>query len=278
MIRRKMPEGSVTIFMTWDQALASYAIFLGASCGSEGTRRLRMNHAKRFSRLADLPRLINAEMLMNMMNADHLEPESRSSLRASAKKLFGWMLDEGIVDVDPSARLPKITVPSGSPRPAPENVVTTAILAADERTRAMLMLGAYAGLRCCEIARLNHDQIVGDTLRIVGKGGKVRIVPLHPVIATALPTGIGFVFPGNDEGHLSPLWVCKILGKALPKGWSGHTLRHRFATQAYSVDRDILAVQQLLGHSKPETTARYTLITNDALSRAVFAAGPQEAA
>ena len=48
-----------------------------------------------------------------------------------------------------------------------------------------------------------------------------------------------------------------------------HTLRHRFATTAYGVERDLRAVQELLGHSKPETTARYVAVPEGALRTAV---------
>ncbi|HET6299160.1 MAG TPA: site-specific integrase, partial [Kribbella sp.] len=51
--------------------------------------------------------------------------------------------------------------------------------------------------------------------------------------------------------------------------WTGHSLRHRFASAAYAVDRDLRAVQELLGHSKPETTARYVATPDGALRAAV---------
>jgi site-specific recombinase XerD len=52
-------------------------------------------------------------------------------------------------------------------------------------------------------------------------------------------------------------------------GWTAHTLRHRFATVAYAGERDLLAVQVLLGHSKPETTRLYVLIPDASLRAAV---------
>lgn len=58
---------------------------------------------------------------------------------------------------------------------------------------------------------------------------------------------------------------------ALGDGWTTHSLRHRFATQAYRATRDIRAVQQLLGHSSPTTTARYVLVDEDSLAAAVLA-------
>jgi len=67
--------------------------------------------------------------------------------------------------------------------------------------------------------------------------------------------------------------VGRIMSDALggPRsGWTAHTLRHRFATRAYAGDRDILSVQQLLGHSSVATTQRYTAPPDDALRKAVM--------
>ena len=65
-----------------------------------------------------------------------------------------------------------------------------------------------------------------------------------------------------------PIWIRE----------GGQGLRHRFATAAYAVERDLFAVQTLLGHSSPTTTARYTALPPDALHRAVLGAGPSSAA
>lgn len=273
---RATSDGSVLIFMTWAEALSRYIDYLNAAGGSAGTVRLRLHHARRFADLAPCPRLVTSEMLLAVIGTPDLAPESRSSRRASARKLFGWLHDEGIIETNPAAQLPKVRVPQGLPRPAPDGVIAHAVLNADVRTRAMLMLGAYSGLRCCEIAALHRSEISGDVMRITGKGGKVRMVPLHPLVAEMLPTTDGYLFPGQHDGHLSPLWVCKIIGNALPTGWTAHTLRHRFASAAYAAERDLLAVQELLGHASPVTTRRYTAIPNDALRRAVLAAGPVE--
>lgn len=262
----------------WRDVLGRYEMFLNASGISPGTVRLRVHHARRFSDLAACPSHVTSEMLLEVLGRPKLAPESRSSLRSSARKFFGWAHEEGLIDTNPALKLPKVRVPAGMPRPAPEHVVAHAVLNAKPRVAAMLMLAAYAGLRCCEISRLDRSDISGGSIRVIGKGGKVRQVPLHPVVADALPVSEGFLFPGQHDGHLSALWTCELISRALPAGWTAHTLRHRFATAAYSADRDLLAVQQLLGHSKPETTARYTLIPNGALARAVAAAGPTVAA
>ena len=78
--------------------------------------------------------------------------------------------------------------------------------------------------------------------------------------------------PGQTDGHLSADYVGVLMARALPDGLTAHTLRHRFATAAYGATRDLLAVQELLGHSSPETTRNYVQLPADALRRAVEAA------
>ena len=75
--------------------------------------------------------------------------------------------------------------------------------------------------------------------------------------------------PGQIDGHLSPAYVGKRVSRVLGVGWSTHTLRHRFATRCYAGSRDLLSVQKLLGHSKPETTEGYVLVPNEWLRSAM---------
>ena len=135
----------------------------------------------------------------------------------------------------------------------------------------MLQLGRFAGLRRGEIARVQTDDVLDDVLRVVGKGGRVRLVPLHPVLAGQLAgRPDGWLFPSREGGHLTPGAVGRIMSAALPAGWTPHTLRHRAGTDWYAVDRDLLAVQTLLGHDRPQTTQRYVQLPQDALRRAVL--------
>ena len=64
----------------------------------------------------------------------------------------------------------------------------------------------------------------------------------------------------------------KIIAAELAPGYSTHTLRHRCATTAYAATRDLRAVQELLGHAKPETTAGYVRVPDNAMRAAVMAA------
>ena len=203
-------------------------------------------------------------------------PEARKSARSTIRGFYAWAHRRGLMDENPAAYLRPIRVPAGRPRPVPEPLVRQvfANCVNDEQT-LMVMLAAYAGLRVSEIAGLRTDAVTGHGLRVTGKGGKTRIIPVHPTVAAPLAAHIRkqsglWVFPSPvREGHVAYDYVYKRIKAALPPGFTPHQLRHRFATQAYRGSKDLRAVQELLGHSSPATTMRYTLIENDALAAAV---------
>ena len=250
--------------------LDAYLVHLTAAGRAPTTIRLRRFHLERiFAWLGHDPLAATEGELIDYMAANDWAPETRKSWRASIRGFYQWAEETERIEVDPSRRLPKVTVPQGIPHPTPTPIVDAAIDSAPPRTLLMLMLAAYAGLRRAEIARLHAHDVVGNTLVVKGKGGKVRSVPVHPRLAEALAGVRGFIFPGNDHGHLSPDRVGRIMKDALGDGWTAHSLRHRFATRAYAAERDLLTVQQLLGHSSVATTQRYTQVPDDARRRAV---------
>lgn len=81
----------------------------------------------------------------------------------------------------------------------------------------------------------------------------------------------GFFFPGGDHGHLSPAWVGRLVGRALPEGTTMHALRHAFASTGFARTRNLVAVQRALGHSSPSTTLRYILVPDDDVREVVEA-------
>lgn len=125
------------------------------------------------------------------------------------------------------------------------------------------------GARC----KVHTRDVEGDRLRVLGKGGRVRLIPLHPTLLAEISQApAGWLFPGFTDGHLAPHTVSKNLSALLP-GCSAHQLRHRFASLCYAADRDIRAVQELLGHASVSTTQVYTAVPSGALMSAVLAAG-----
>ena len=116
----------------------------------------------------------------------------------------------------------------------------------------MLRLAAEVGMRRSEVAVAHSRDLMEDlverSLIVHGKGGRTRIVPIPASLGRALADlEDGYFFPGNDDGHLSPRYVGKLIRDLLPDQWTMHTLRHRFATRLYAHTRDLLGVQGMLG-------------------------------
>lgn len=257
--------------------LYGWRSWLRASGKPETTVRLRTYQLRRFLECHPHPWMVTTSQLVEWLANPSWSAGTKKSFRSALRSFYGWGVLMGYVSPDPTARLPPVRVPSRPARPAPERAVATGLLAADERVQLMLRLAAFQGLRRGEIARIHSDDVtedlVGWSLRVHGKGAKVRVIPLADDIAGDLrgrPRGWAFPSPGG--GHLTEQHVGKLISRALPDGWTAHTLRHRFATVAYAGTRDLLAVQEMLGHSKPETTRGYVQLPQDALRAAVAAA------
>lgn len=220
-----------------------------------------------------LPESLDGDDLAAFLARPDWAPETRKSARASCCSFYGWMRSTGRIPRDPSTGLPKVRVPRAVPRPVPVTAFADAIRASDPRTRLILQLGRFAGLRRAEVAQLHTRDIGADGwVTVHGKGGNVRRVPLHPVIADQL-RGVsppGWVFPSPSGGHLTPGHVGVLASAALPDGWTLHTCRHRAGTDWYAIGRDIRAVQELLGHASVRTTQTYVQVPDQALVTAVM--------
>lgn len=262
------PEG-------WAEALGAYVTYMRAAGRSPGTIRLHQHYLTRLSRLAADPWQVTRAALMQSLGVPAWKPETRKSCRSVLVTFYAWATDAGWLDHSPAARLPRISVPTRTARPAPAEALRIGLEHARPDVRLMLLFAAYAGLRCVEVAAVHHDDLSDGLLYVTGKGGKRRMVPLeHLVLVEAITNCTGYLFPSpiHAREHITAGHVTRKMSEALPDGWTGHTLRHRFATRAYAGTRDLLAVGVLLGHSRPETTQRYVRLPSDALLAGVRAA------
>lgn len=202
--------------------------------------------------------------------SDQISPAARASELSSVREFYRWALREHLITLDPTVRLSMPRAPRRLPRPIGDADLAEAIRRADARLAAILGLAAFAGLRACEVARLDWAE-VGLTekppmIRIIdGKGGHGRLVPLAPALTAlleALPGRRGPVIThvNGSRANYTPNGISGLSNRYLHRVGvreTFHQLRHRFGTQTYRVCRDIRAVQDLLGHSSPTTTAQY---------------------
>ncbi len=267
--------------MIAEKEITSWATWMRAAGRPGSTIYLRTYHVRRtFMEMPDAdPLSVTTEDLVVWLGSKTWKPNTRRSNLTSLRVFFTWAQATGRRQDNPAALMPTVKVPRGMPRPTPDVIYRTALLEADDREQLMVQLAAKCGLRRGEIARTRVDEVVEDlvgySLRVVGKGGHERLVPLPDELARTIreqPAGWLFPSPSRNGGHLTAPHVGKIISRLLPDGWSCHTLRHRCATVAYASTRDLRAIQELLGHAKPETTARYTQVPQDAIRAAVRAA------
>ena len=260
---------------SWADAIDAWTISIQAAGRAPRSIRLYRYHLLRVSRaVPEGPGAVTTADLRQILATPGWSPETRKSNRTPFVVFFRWLAAEGLIDDDPAARLDPVSVPAGVPRPAPEDVIARALAEADTRVRAMIMLAAFAGLRCCEIAGVHTDDWDGEGLYVTGKGGKRRYIPVvrDDVKALLRQAKRGYLFPGKIDGHLGAQRVSVLISRALPDGWTAHTLRHRCATKMFAGTHDLLAVGAVLGHARPETTQRYVRLPDDSLRAAIAAA------
>jgi len=208
------------------------------------------------------------------------------SLRNEISYLRGfyrWATREGLLSGDPSTVLDLPRAPRRLPRPIEDMALAEAMAGAPGEVRAALGLAAFAGLRACEIARLDWAEVTldgeGPHLRVVGKGGHERVVDIAPALAEILGRpGRGPVVRRLDgaAGPNRPARVSQLVNDhlhGLGLAETLHCARHRFGTAVYAASGDIRATQEAMGHASPTTTAGYAAVSRRNVREAVLAAG-----
>jgi integrase/recombinase XerC len=159
------------------------------------------------------------------------------------------------------------------------------------RDRVVLSLLYGCGLRISEALSLTRAEApLGDSLRIVGKGSKTRIVPVLPAVRAAADAYLALLpfilqpadplFRARRGGPLSPRHVQasvqRLRGRlGLPERTTPHALRHSFATHLLGAGADLRSIQELLGHASLSTTQKYTGVDAERLLSAYSAAHPR---
>ena len=285
---------------------------------AERVRRLSPATVRAYrSDLADLTALVHdphlddvdVEDLREWLWAATQRGIARASLArrtASARGFFGWATAEGLRTDDPTLRLvtPKRgrTLPTVASTTSLEGVLNQLRSAADEsgdalvlRDAALLELLYGSALRVSEACGLDLGSLdrSASTVRVLGKGGKERVVPYGAPAGKALDAWIirgrgalltepslSALFLGARGGRLGVRAayeiVRRIVGPVVGTDTVGpHALRHSAATHLLDGGADLRAVQELLGHASLGTTQIYTHVSTERLTAAYRLAHPR---
>ena len=205
---------------------------------------------------------------------------------SSLRRFFGFLVEEGFRENDPSDALPRPGMVRSLPKTLSHAEITLLFKQVSEglahdspkpsvaRLSAILELLYGSGLRASELVSLQRSSIAGDKpyLIIKGKGGKERLVPISQQARTAVRRWAELVDPKEKwlfpsrTGHISRIRLFQIVKEHAaraginPAKISPHVLRHAFATHLLEGGADLRALQTLLGHSDISTTQIYTHI------------------
>ena len=223
---------------------------------------------------------VTPDDLRDFLDGRGCEGRTRYHWIAMLHHFYEWSVRHNFCTEDPTLALDRPKLHGYRPRPICDGDLAYALEVSCKEMRAMLLCGALAGMRVGEIARLKRGDVIEsrERLRLMGKGRKERVVPLHPALWEALRAlpmpRSGPVFTRATGGPLTPQLVSRRISHffhSIGIDATAHQLRHWFATSTYATSGDLLVVQNLLGHSSPTTTAVYTAWSRPAAEAAVGA-------
>lgn len=230
---------------------------------------------------------------------------------SAIRGLFGWLVIAERIDDDPTTTLTGLKKQARLPRKIPAEQMARILAvhgprelggalreqdAADLRDQAVLELLYASGCRVSEVSGL----CLGDVdfpkrqVRVLGKGDKERIVPLHALSVESLKSYLkrarpkleqpdrsgDWLFLSNRGNRLSEDAIRRMfkntqLEAGIPASYSPHDIRHTFASDLLEGGADLRSVQELLGHASPSTTQIYTHLSPAYLKRAHSQAHPR---
>jgi len=240
------------------------------------------------------PAQLDREAVRGFLAEIHKQGQSRATAArklAAVRTFLKYLRREDLIASDPGALVATPKREVRMPAHLSEDEMTHLIAAADDSTplgrrdRAILELFYASGLRLSELTGLDLGDVnlVAKMVRVLGKGGKPRIVPFNNATAGALRAYLkdraaliaGRAGQDGREGRDAPLFVNYRGGRLTVRsvdrlvrryvasfstrlGISPHALRHSFATHLLRRGADLRVIQELLGHARLSTTQRYT--------------------
>jgi integrase/recombinase XerD len=276
--------------MASEKAVKDHKQWLRLKVMSDATIYERELMLGRLERATGTPLLdITAQQLYDWRAGLKVANSTAANYISHVQMFYRWAAKERLIPADPSLDIPVPALPARLPRPISEHDLMAALEATDKtaaRIRLCIVLGAWCGLRCKEIRLLRVDNIrpYDDPPVIIvasdaTKGRSERYVPLSPFVIAEiaradLPSaGLAFLKNGKPLRQWDVSRECNEFLHAHGIASTMHALRHRFGTEAYAAERDIVEVAALMGHASIETTRGYTK-RNRARSQAIVSALP----
>lgn len=238
------------------------------------------------------------------VQAVSLSAATRARRLAALKSFYAFLTRRGVLAANPARRVKTPRLPQRLPRAVPVDEAFALMDAPDAeklleaRDAAMLEVLYGGGLRVAELVGLDVKDVdrASGVVRVLGKGNKERLCPLHPGVFERLDAWLArrqeiLAGPGKKKapealflnfrgGRLTTRSVQRHLARyvqrlALNRKVTPHALRHSFATHLLAGGVDIRSIQELLGHASLSTTQRYTAVSFEQLQKVYDTAHPR---
>jgi integrase/recombinase XerC len=250
--------------------------------------------------------LLLRDFLNHLYTDRRLSKSSVSRKLACLKTFFKFMVREGRLKANPAELISSPRLPKKLPAYLGEEETATMMEMPQGtslkalRDRAILELLYASGLRVSELVGLNEDEIdmTQETVRVLGKGNKERIVPFGRFAARAIVEYLekkhAMGLAGAEDDGEVPAFItvrgqyCRMaardvqrlvavfrLGLKTTRRVTPHTLRHSFATHLLERGADLRSIQELLGHNSLSTTQKYTHVSIQHLKKEYEKAHPK---
>lgn len=257
------------------ESIGPWVAKMKAERRSERTIIMYRYLAERFLKGHPEPTRAEVRKYIALRLGEGLSPAAVENERKALRSLFSFLRQEGLRPDDPTEGIRHIRVPYNEKRcPRTEDVEKVLEVGCHrardaDKLRMIIVLLATTGLRLTEAASIRKESIdfKARELRIIGKGRKLRVVPLLPEIAEALrgyverqPGDSPFVFPGRTKTGYAEIYnIEKTIKRACLRAgvepFTPHQLRHFYATEMLKKGAKLEVVGRILGHSSIGITA-----------------------
>ena len=237
---------------------------------------------------------------------DKLSPASINRELSSLRSLFRFLRERGVVEQDVFVHIGRLKKPRRLPSVIPESRIPEVLESTAERSvsqefeqvrDALIVLMFYkCGVRLAELVGLNVEDVSAarDSLKVLGKGDKERIIPIVGSVRSVLNNYFDVIkrqkicnsqekalFLTTKGCRISRTKVYRIVRSMLSEAGiqgkkSPHVLRHTFATQLMNAGADMRDIQELMGHSSLKSTQVYTHNSIGQLQRVYAKAHPRD--
>ena len=234
------------------------------------------------------------EFLMDMSQERSWAPQTYRLYLQNFSTFFKWCVKIRAVETNPCEKLEKPRIPKRLPRCLSKKQVLAILISVTcyqwrysfqkARNESIITMFVYTGLRLQELINLRRNDVDIDSSEIFiskGKGGKDRVVPIHPRLAIILKGyeqeiekrnkfSVWYFTGLHSDKRLNPKnirEICRKVGITASVKFTPHMLRHTFARLSIDADLNLYKLKEIMGHSDVSTTQIYLSVSREGIKK-----------